>query len=209
MNKADTETVRTFLLEKLGAPNSRMNMADIFASVKGKLTEVYEEAQFKSALSSYIKDKTLGEFQVRKGRYGGVSLVGSETSKGTRVEIDKDNEEDKDNLDEDDEIVDSFILNLSSNYRICAPNSRNWAIQYGKKSGDSTVWVSKFYHHTLDGCIHSAAQHFLNNELRAGTIKALDLKDVADVVRQAEERIYKKLDSIREKEQTKEQKTEN
>ena len=87
MKTNDIETVRSFLLEKFVAPDSRMSMSDIYKSIKDKLTEPLDESQFRAELGAAIKDKTLKEFQTRKGRYGGVSLAGSQSNQNGKIEI--------------------------------------------------------------------------------------------------------------------------
>ena len=141
------------------------------------------EGQFRSQMSEWLNDgKTFPLFESRKGKTGGIYPKGAEVDKWI-PSVDESNE------GTEAEHSNGFAVQITNNLRVHQSDERNWVIQ--KLTGQT--WVNKGYHPNIAGCLKSVVKHMVNGEF-SGANNLVQLKDLANVFKEVESRIFTQLE---------------
>lgn len=176
----DPAPIASFIEEYLKT-NPRITVSDLMTKVDiAPLTE----AQFRQQMSAWLNDdKTFPLFETHKGPTGGIYLKGSTVEKWIPSVDESD--------DGETEHSNGFAVQVSPTIKILHSDERNWVVQ--KLSGNT--WVNKAYHPDIVGCLNSVVKHAINGEFKLADTSLVQLKDLAKVFKQIEERIVGHLQS--------------
>ena len=88
-----------------------------------------------------------------------------------------------------DEADGKMTIPIGRKYRIYSVDNHNWALQKRNASN----WISCAYWSRLDQALRGVARRMVNGELRTTAVIVKDLREAAQLVNDAEERIYQVL----------------
>lgn len=191
---SNTEIIAAKLSDVLNKQD-RIAAADLYGLVEDELEPALELADFRLLVSKCVHERSAGfkEFEIRKGRYGGIRKKNAFNAvKESDSDVsDDENEETDCGSDEVFEGPAPIMINHST--RIHAVDKRNWAIQ--KLSGE--LWMSHHYYPRLSDALDGTARMILNNELRMSLNKTMELKEMSEFLSGLEKKIAEKIEKSR------------